>query len=161
LEYIMQNDIKADAERIAACVKLIEKNQTGKKINLTGGFIARIEYGKLIVESPVEAALEETEIIFDFPANYDGGGVKIKYTSGEIAVRSRKDGDRFSPEGMSGTKKLSDYFIDNKIGRGRRDLVPVLTIDGVIAAVGGRRDAAFVPDEDKNDGYFIWKTEKL
>lgn len=42
-------------------------------------------------------------------------------TDDVLTVRTRRDGDRFSPYGSSGGKKLKDYFIDKKIDREARD----------------------------------------
>lgn len=66
-----------------------------------------------------------------------------------LIVRSRRDGDWFSPAGMTGSKKLQDYFVDEKIPRHERDLVPVVTnAAGDIVWVGGyRADGRFLPDE--------------
>jgi tRNA(Ile)-lysidine synthase len=36
-------------------------------------------------------------------------------------VRNRRPGDRLSPLGMKGSKKLKDVFIDKKISRNIRD----------------------------------------
>lgn len=33
---------------------------------------------------------------------------------GELIIRNRISGDKFKPYGMNGTKKLKDYFIDEK-----------------------------------------------
>jgi tRNA(Ile)-lysidine synthase len=47
-----------------------------------------------------------------------------------LAVRSRRPGDRFHPPGMGGrSKKLQDYFVDRKVTRSERDLLP-LVVDG-------------------------------
>ncbi len=51
---------------------------------------------------------------------------KIKY---DLVVRSREQGDIFSPIGMKGSKKLKDYFIDKKIPKEKRDQV-LLIADG-------------------------------
>ena len=48
---------------------------------------------------------------------------KIKH---DIVVRSREQGDVFSPIGLKGSKKLKDYFIDKKIPREKRDQVMLL-----------------------------------
>jgi len=47
--------------------------------------------------------------------------------AGKIYVRNRRAGDRFIPYGMKGTKKLKDFFIDNKIPQEKRDLIPLVT----------------------------------
>ena len=54
-----------------------------------------------------------------------------------IIIRNRKDGDRFIPYGMKGQKKLKDFFIDLKIPKEERELVPLLCIDEDIAWVVG------------------------
>lgn len=56
-----------------------------------------------------------------------------------LVLRSRKSGDIFSPIGFKGSKKLKDYFIDEKIPREERDDV-VLIADGneIIWVVGKR-----------------------
>jgi tRNA(Ile)-lysidine synthase len=43
-----------------------------------------------------------------------------------LAVRNRRDGDRFRPLGMAGTKKLKEFFIDNKVRSELRDQVPLV-----------------------------------
>ncbi|UCD29777.1 MAG: tRNA lysidine(34) synthetase TilS [Planctomycetota bacterium] len=43
-----------------------------------------------------------------------------------LIARSRRPGDRFFPLGMSGMKKLSDFFIDEKIGADQREGAIVL-----------------------------------
>lgn len=42
-----------------------------------------------------------------------------------LFVRSRRPGDRFSPRGMPGNKKLKNFLIDKKIPQRLRDRVPV------------------------------------
>ena len=62
----------------------------------------------------------------------DGGKVK-----GVLRVRRRRQGDRFQPLGMSGTKKLKDFFIDKKIPRSERDRIPLVVDDDNIIWVAG------------------------
>jgi tRNA(Ile)-lysidine synthase len=47
-------------------------------------------------------------------------------TGDELVVRTRQPGDRFQPLGMSGTKKLKDFMVDEKIPRHWRDSVPLV-----------------------------------
>ena len=58
-----------------------------------------------------------------------------------VTIRTRRDGDRFQPSGMSGTKKLQDFFVDAKVPRERRDEVPLLVCVRGIAWVVGHRVA--------------------
>ena len=61
-----------------------------------------------------------------------------------VCIRSREPGDRFTPLGMRGTRKLQDYFVDEGVPQDERDRVPIVEADGRIAwIVGGAIDAAF------------------
>lgn len=44
-----------------------------------------------------------------------------------INIRNRREGDIFKPLKSNGTKKLKEYFIDNKVPRGLRDNIPLVT----------------------------------
>ena len=61
-------------------------------------------------------------------------GDKIK---GKLIIRSRKNGDRFQPLGMQGTKKLKDFFIDRKVPAAQRDFIPLLVDEENIIWVAG------------------------
>ena len=56
-------------------------------------------------------------------------------------VRGRRPGDRFRPSGMDASKKLQDFFVDQKVPRGWRDRIPLLESDAGIAWVVGYRVA--------------------
>ena len=45
---------------------------------------------------------------------------------GRLYIRNRRPGDRFRPLGMKGSKKIKDYFIDEKISREKRNQLPLL-----------------------------------
>jgi len=62
-----------------------------------------------------------------------------------FAVRSRRPGDRFSPLGLGGWKKLQDFLVDRKVPRAARDGVP-LVVDGadrIVWVAGHEIDQAF------------------
>ncbi|HXI83292.1 MAG TPA: tRNA lysidine(34) synthetase TilS [Verrucomicrobiae bacterium] len=67
-----------------------------------------------------------------------------------LFVRTWENGDRFQPLGMSETKKLQDFFVDEKVPRLKRGRVPlVCTADGRIAwVVGGRIAEPFKVRDD-------------
>ena len=46
-----------------------------------------------------------------------------------MPVRNRRPGDRFQPPGLRGRKKLQDFFVDRKVARHRRDVVPIVVDD--------------------------------
>lgn len=62
--------------------------------------------------------------------------------AGGIAVRSRLPGDRITPFGMAGARKLQDVFVDCKIPAGRRGGYPVIATRDSVAWVPGYRIAA-------------------
>jgi len=56
-----------------------------------------------------------------------------------IIVRSRGEGDNFIPLGMKGTKKLQDFFVDEKIPQALRGTIPVIESNGRIVWLAGWR----------------------
>lgn len=57
----------------------------------------------------------------------------------ELHVRGWEEGDRFVPLGMSGRKKLQDFFTDVKVPRDQRGHVPLVVSGGRIVWVAGLR----------------------
>jgi len=58
---------------------------------------------------------------------------------GKLIVRSWHEGDWFIPLGMSDKKKLSDFFIDQKIPLFEKHIVPILCSGSDIVWICGRR----------------------
>lgn len=56
-----------------------------------------------------------------------------------ISIRTRQEGDRFTPYGMEGSKKLKDLFIDLKIPKEERNALPLVCFDKDIAWIVGYR----------------------
>jgi tRNA(Ile)-lysidine synthase len=56
-----------------------------------------------------------------------------------ITIRNRDNGDRFIPYGLSGFKKLKDFFIDEKVSKFDRDKIPIFTDAKKIIWIGGMR----------------------
>lgn len=74
---------------------------------------------------------------------------KLQYP---VTIRSFKNGDRFVPLGMKGSKKVKDLFIDHKVPRELRKRVPLLLFDDRIAWVMGYRiDERFKVDSSTCD----------
>nr|MDK2851374.1 tRNA(Ile)-lysidine synthase [Candidatus Cloacimonadota bacterium] len=59
--------------------------------------------------------------------------------AGSFVIRSRRDGDHFMPLGMTGFKKLKDFFIDEKVAKYDRDSVPIFDDGEKIFWVCGHR----------------------
>ena len=69
----------------------------------------------------------------------------------KFMLRNHRKGDVFSPFGFSGTKKLKDFFIDEKIPYWKRDAIPFLCSGKEILWIPGyrRSDKALVDEETK------------
>ena len=73
---------------------------------------------------------------------------KITYP---LMLRRWCDGDSFTPYGMNGSKKVSDYLIDRKVSMAEKSRQFVLESDGEIAWLVGRRIAHQFRITDKTE----------
>ena len=61
-----------------------------------------------------------------------------------LVIRKWKSGDKFIPSGMKSFKKLSDYFIDNKINRLLKEkILLICSNDDIIWVIGHRIDERY------------------
>jgi tRNA(Ile)-lysidine synthase len=59
-------------------------------------------------------------------------------------VRHRTDGDFFYPSGFGRKRKIQDFFVDQKVPRDERDIVPlILSANDIIWVTGYRGDDRF------------------
>lgn len=142
-------------EHINNILKLALESETGKTINLIHNIVAKTSYENLIIEK--KKTLEVKDYVYKLNINgtiyieeldiylktkvFTKEKCKIDFKnrfkkyfdydmiSECLYVRNRRNGDRFNPLGMRGTKKLKDFFIDEKIPKEERDKVPLI-VDG-------------------------------
>lgn len=69
--------------------------------------------------------------------------VPLAFAGNEFCIRTRRDGDRFYPYGSAGSKKLKDYFIDNKVSRAERDKKLLVTAGSKVLWIIGERQAGW------------------
>ena len=71
------------------------------------------------------------------------------HSAAGFVVRNFAPGDRVSPLGMEGSRKLHDIFVDRKLPRSRRMTFPVVTLEGRVAWLPGmvRGRVALVTEE--------------
>lgn len=152
---------------IGAALALAECGRTGARLHLPRSIVVERGYGTLILRigepeggGPIgEFALKlpgRTEVpalgiaitaevlrrIQAMPAIEEPpNAAQLDYAivSEPLVVRTWRRGDRFTPLGMTGTMKLHDFFVNEKIPRTERDRVPIVTAGGTIAWVVGRR----------------------
>jgi tRNA(Ile)-lysidine synthase len=145
------------------------EHPVGCTIHLPGSMVARREYSWLRIEAPdgQELAGGLGEHLIRVPGKTDIGEINItiitslnnslhenfsssrrriyldrERVSLPLRIRKRREGDRFVPFGMTGEKKLKEFFINEKIPRQRRDRIPVLvdSEDRIVWIVGHRMD---------------------
>lgn len=131
----------------------LAEGKTGRRADLPCGVCAVKEYGRVVLYRPQAAAgsYPLAEGVFGFgpfsvrafrapapPAFSRGAFPRTLYLAGDAAgeLRLRREGDRFTPFG-GGDRKLKEFFIDKKIPRRERDLLPVLAAGSRVLAVCG------------------------
>lgn len=153
---------------------------TNKRVDLPNGLYAENIYGDVCINKIVSVNEEKLQdlkikkedienefkfgkysIQFDVISNEKN----IKFTNnnfikyfnydkinGNIIIRVRKDGDKMTPLGMTGRKKIKDIFIDSKISVKERNSVPIIQFDNEIAWVVGLKvsNEYRVTNETKN-----------
>ena len=89
------------------------------------------------VFSVKQCSIGEVEFVNDGSVEFiDSDALK-----GGLFIRQWQEGDVFIPYGMSGSKKLSDFFIDEKIPRYEKKRIPILyDADKVVWICGFRLD---------------------
>ncbi len=161
-------------DHIEDIIKLIKNGKPGDRIYLPKGIRAIKGYSTIIIttEPPQklstyqihdpnrEIFLKESSMILeirDIPidkVNDYGNGKNLTYIDAEkvkfpLIIRSRKEGDYFYPLGFGKRKKLQDFFVDEKVPREERDLVPVIESEGkIVWIVGYRLDDRFKIDHN-------------
>jgi len=110
-----------------------------KKVDYVGqvltvpGITSIPELGIMLVAELVDESAQQTHPsigVFDWLA-----------LSKPLTVRIRRNGDRFQPFGFHGTKKLKEFFIDEKVPSEARDYVPIICDGHDIIWVGGYRQS--------------------
>lgn len=162
--------------QIEAIRSLAQKSSQGKRIYLGKRFSVRKEGGFLIFSSSPERRFKKFNYPLRVPGKNEIEGLNLtlntrivdfypvseketntayfdidKINFKKLLLRNRREGDRFRPFGLRGTKKLSDFFIDRKIPRRLRDRVPLL-VEGedILWVVGIRRaDKARITEDTK------------
>jgi tRNA(Ile)-lysidine synthase len=150
---------------------------TKRRINLPGGYQARLEHGWLIIgqfEAKNDDELQQMEPLptnggctfgrFEFSSakkGFDASAFKEFLRSksryeewidadkvcGELQVRFAHEGERFWPLGSSGSKKVGDFLTDVKAGFAARPAMVVADEKGIVWLAGRRVDNRVRIDE--------------
>lgn len=163
-------DVRGDLEglsreHIERIAELARSSSTGSVVELPGQLRVRKEYDSLAIEPdtdstklpdesaplmvPGEAtlplrAVTVTAEAAEAPEGFAAEDPMTVYISAEVAdgmvLRSHRVGERFVPLGMTGSRKLQDFFVDEKVPRHMRGRIPVVTDAGgrILWVVGHR-----------------------
>jgi tRNA(Ile)-lysidine synthase len=133
-----------EVKHVEAALALARRGRPGKA-TLPRGYEARCRYGRLdvgISPSPGEAAFAPVAVPAPgrYPVPERGLAVEVAARSAEalpwpLALRTRRPGDRFRPDGGRGSKKLKSWLIDRKVPREARDALLVLADGASVLAV--------------------------
>ena len=74
-------------------------------------------------------------------------------------IRTRKDGDVFTKFG-GGTKKLKEYFIDKKIPKDKRDLIPLIALNNEVLLIFGVEISDKIKTTDSTKNYLYANIQK-
>ncbi len=153
---------------IAALCELVRDGVTGSEIHLPGGIVARRGYrtvelkhgsadggherhdealrlpvpGTVLApggELRIDARIEAPPPPERFGGRWDAW-LDLAYCERDLRVRTWRMGDRFEPLGLGGSKKIQDFFVDEKVPQAQRGQVPIVTkADGTVLWVVGHR----------------------
>jgi tRNA(Ile)-lysidine synthase len=159
--------------RTGEALGFMAEAQSGRSMEVPGGLLLEREYDELVIRARVQETVFcvpltlpgetvvpaarlaiETGLLDALPAPGDDAGNYLWQAVFDydkiplpLYLRNRRPGDRFCPAGMGGrSKKLQDYFVDEKVPQMQRNAAPLLATDqDVIWIVGMRTDARFLP----------------
>jgi tRNA(Ile)-lysidine synthase len=151
----------ASAQHIMEAIEIAVRGRQGAIALLGGGGSLRVEYSLLFIETedspyvrsqipllpanfsralaiPSLNAFPEwvLDVRLELPAN-GLAYCKLAVPNGsQVILRTRREGDIFSPLGMGGhSQKLSRWMVNRKIPKAVRDQIPLIVIDDRVAAV--------------------------
>jgi len=105
--------------------------------------------------SPIQLGFSLSENL-DIQNNVNIAMLDLSKLHFPLVLRKWEKGDFFFPLGMNGKKKLSDFFIDNKISIPEKEQIWVLCSDNEIAwIVGLRLDYRFKITEKTKKAYIV------
>ena len=159
--------------RTGEALGFMAEAQSGRSMEVPGGLFLEREYDDLVIRAreqetvfcvplavpgetvvPVSRLVIETVVLDTLPdPGADGGNylwqavIDYDKMSLPLYLRNRRPGDRFCPAGMGGrSKKLQDYFVDEKVPKMRRNAAPLLASEqDVVWIMGMRTDGRFLP----------------
>lgn len=153
---------EAGHDHITAAVRIVSGGRVGALAQIAGNIQVRVDYDVIVVERAAASVAKDdylllpagTEVMLNIPGmttipdagwsletrlagdGYEEGVRLLLPEHASVRLRTRRTGDRFAPAGMNGhSRKLSRWLMDRKVPRGLRDRIPLLEVNGQVAAV--------------------------
>lgn len=125
-------------KQIEEIKRLIEDGESGKKKRAKATEF-QIEYNLIRIKKDSKKTTPLKEKPLSQRTKW-GESFLIYNGKKKLKVRTWKAGDRFQPNGMTGEKKLQDFFVDEKIPRDERGKIPIIVNEkDEIYAIGNLR----------------------
>lgn len=164
---ISKYEVNINREKIRQINSLIESHGN-KEINLGNNFVLYKNYDKLeVISEKKDSIILQTEKLVlgkmlewgdyfleikelhEMVINSGSRIIPIEKNS-EIIVRGKRDGDKIYLENL-GYKKIKKIFIDEKVEKKNRELIPIIEINGEIIAVGDIRSNKPVSEKELDE----------
>lgn len=168
------NVIDIEYVNIDKAIEFINKARTGSSIDLPKGLKLKRNYNEFIISTEKKDSTDlnfsynvkipgvtkidkkNAKIITEFITSEEnikpGRFVQLfdyDKIEGILKVRNRQNGDIINPSGMTGTKKLKDYFIDAKFPRDLRESISLVALGKeILWIIGHRVSEKYKPDEN-------------
>lgn len=97
--------------------------------------------GRIEKEKGILIEIVDNSPEFEFDRSGKTAYFDADATGDRLTVRHWRQGDRFRPFGMKGSKKLSDYFNDHKFSLLQKLSTPIVEMQGRIVWIAGERAA--------------------
>lgn len=133
---------EARSEKLEARSKKLEVNIGQEEINFQD---LKLTFTKTLLTSDFKLPTLKNIAALDYH--------KLKFP---LEIRRWKNGDSFQPLGMKGKKKLSDFFIDGKFSKTKKENTWLLLSEGnIIWVIGERMDDRFKISPKTKKIYFV------
>lgn len=155
IQYLYSYGIEVSRKKIQLIEDILDKGGS-KDISLNGEFVLKKEYDFLAIEKNTKKENQcIKEMKLEIPGQIIFGEYVIEasftdkilydnqnfYTSlkmgDKLKIRSRKDGDRIIPIGMTSEKKVKDILINEKVPKEKRDTIPLVLYNEEIVWIAG------------------------
>lgn len=171
LEGIYQDDLfLINDKHIKEINKLINSNKANLKIDLPNNLVVRKSYDKIYfeldnidslgyqIELKDKVLLQNNKTIKIIKKSTETSNFVTRLSSTEIElpliVRNRHEGDKMIVKKMSGSKKVKDIFINEKVDLKERNLWPIVTdSNNIIVWLPGLKKSKF--DKSQKEKYDI------